>query len=495
MPKVKNSSVKTNIFLNAFLTISSLLFPLITFPYASRVLLPIGTGKVAFATSFINYFVMISQLGIPTYGIRKCAQFRDDRKELTRIAHELLIINFVMSILSYACLVITLLSFEKFRTDRELYFIISSTILLSAIGMEWLYKALEQYKYITIRSLVCKIIALVSLFLLVKTKSDYVLYGAISIFAASASNICNFINVRKYIDIKPVGGYNFRRHLKPVLVFFAMSCAATIYTNLDTVMLGFMTTDIDVGYYNAAVKIKNIMTGIVTSIGAVLLPRASYYLENNQKEDFHRITNKSLNLVVILAFPLMVFFIFFANEGILFLSGDAYIRAVPAMQFIMPTVLFIGMSNVLGIQMLVPMGKEKIVLYSEIAGAVVDVIINLILIPIMAAAGASIGTTVAELVVLLVQYLMLKEVINKYIKQIQFHKVIISTAISFLFAFWIKWLQLNPFFVLAGSGILFFGSFACSLLCMKERITIEFFNQLLAVVQRRKINNCSVNKE
>ena len=175
----ENKSIKINFFMNTLLNMSSFIFPLITFPYVSRILLPEGTGKVSFATSFIAYFTMFAQLGIPTYGIRACASVRDDRKSLSRTVHELLFINIVMSVISYVILFIVLFNVPKLRDDRLLYIIVSSTILLSAIGMEWLYKALEQYTYITVRSLIFKIIALIGMFLLVKTKSDYVIYGGI----------------------------------------------------------------------------------------------------------------------------------------------------------------------------------------------------------------------------------------------------------------------------------------------------------------------------
>ena len=148
-----------------------------------------------------------------------------------------------------------------------------------------------------------------------------------------------------------------------------MSCATTIYTNLDTVMLGFMSSDTDVGYYNAAIKIKVILVSIVTSLGTVLLPRASYYIQKGEIKQFYRITKKSLNFVMVIAIPMTIYFIYFARQGIIFLSGNAYEGAVMPMKLIMPTLVLIGITNILGIQMLVPMGREKSVLYSEIAGA------------------------------------------------------------------------------------------------------------------------------
>lgn len=469
----KNKSLKFNFVMNIILTMSSFIFPLITFPYVSRVLLPVGTGKVSLATSVITYFSMFAQLGIPTYGVRACAKVRDDREKLSKMAQELLIINIIMSAISYIVLFILLFSVPKFRCEKELYVILSFTIILTSIGMEWLYKALEQYTYITVRSVIFKFIALLAMFLLVHKQTDYVVYGGITIFAASASNILNLINAHKYIDLKPVGYYNFRQHLKPVMIFFAMSCATTIYTNLDTVMLGFMTTDTEVGYYNAAVKIKTILVSVVTSLGTVLLPRASYYIQTGELKEFRRITQKALNFVVLVAAPLMLYFIYFAKEGIFFLSGNAYAGSIVPMQVIMPTLLLIGISNILGIQILVPTGREKIVLYSEIVGAVVDIIINAILIPIYASTGAALGTLVAEFAVLAVQYGVLKNEVRDSFKQIHYIKIIIALVLASVLSLWVKLLNGGSFVTLVISAILFFGVYGLVLLIFKEEMILE----------------------
>jgi O-antigen/teichoic acid export membrane protein len=194
---MKQTSLKKNFLMNALLTMSTFIFPLITFPYVSRILGPAGTGKVNFATSLITYFSMFAQLGIPTYGIRACAQVRDDREELTRTTHELLLITIVMSIISYIALIIALIFIPRLQADRDMYIIVSFTIILTSIGMEWLYKGLEQYTYITFRSILFKFVALIAMFLLINSKDDYVIYAGISIFAASASSVLNFINIHK----------------------------------------------------------------------------------------------------------------------------------------------------------------------------------------------------------------------------------------------------------------------------------------------------------
>lgn len=481
----KQKSLKINFIMNAVLTMSSFIFPLITFPYVSRILLPAGTGKVSFASSVISYFAMFAQLGIPTYGIRACAKVRDNKEELTKVAQELFLINVIMSVTAYAILAITLFTVPRLQEDKTLFVIVSLVIFFNTIGMEWLYKALEQYAYITVRSIIFKFIALIAMFALIKEQSDFVLYGGISIFAASASNVFNCINVHKYIGIRPVKHYNFKKHLKAVVVFFAMSCATTIYTHLDTVMLGFMRTDEVVGYYHAAVKIKTILVSIVTSLGVVLLPRASYYIEHGLSDEFLRITKKSINFVILVAAPMTVYFIIFAKEGVFFLSGSAYSEAIVPMQVIMPTVFFIGLTNIMGIQMLVPMGKEKNVLYSEIVGAIVNLTINFMLIPRMASVGAAIGNMFAETFVWIVQFITLRKVVAEAYKKIRYIPILIALILGSMAAVWIKLLNLGNFFTLVISAILFFGIYLIVLTVAKESLVLDIERQVLGKLFRK----------
>lgn len=472
-----HKSIKLNFIMNAILTMSSVIFPLITFPYVSRILLPDGMGKVSFATSLISYFALFAQLGIPIYGIRACAVVRDDRDELSRTVQELFVINLVMSAVAYVGLFLALLFVPRLQDERALYLVVSATILFNAVGMEWLYKALEQYTYITIRSIIFKLIALVAMFLCVHEHGDYIIYGALSILAASASNIFNFVHSRKLVSWRPVGNLRFRKHLKAVGVFFAMSCATTIYTHLDAVMLGFMKTDADVGYYNAAVKIKGVLVSLVTSLGHVLLPRSSYYIQHQRMDEFWRITKKALHFVFLIASPLMIYFIIFARQGIFFLSGAAYAPAIIPMQIIMPTLLLIGLTNVLGIQILVPLGREKIVLYSEIAGAVTDLILNIILIPSLASTGAAIGTLVAEVVVLIVQLAALRKDVLSALKSIRYFRISIAIAVAACLASFVPTVLKDNFTVLAVSGSLFFCVYALLLLLMKEPLAVELVHQ------------------
>ena len=288
------------------------------------------------------------------------------------------------------------------------------------------------------------------------------------------------------------GKLNLRRHLKAVSIFFAMACATTVYTNLDVVMLDYLKTDEDVGYYNAAVKIKSVLVSIVTSLGSVLLPRASYYVEKGMKAEYRRITAKAINFVWLFAAPLFIYFTLFAREGVLFLSGSAYEGSVAPMQIIMPTLLLIGLSNITGMEVLVPQGGEKIVLYSEIAGAVVDFTLNMLLIPKMASSGAAIGTVTAEAVVLIVQYACVRNQVREQFREVRYGTLLMALAAGAAASCWVRLLpldslafQMQNFLILIISAVCFFGAYLAVLLLRKEPLAREITGQVLHRIRRK----------
>ena len=472
--------------MNAILTMSSFVFPLLTFPYVSRILLPDGMGKVAMATAVVAYFALLARLGIPMYGIRACAEVRDDKAQLSKVVHELFLINLGMTVFSYLLFFGTVFAVPAFRTEAVLYFIIGSTLFFETIGVEWLYKGLEEYSYITYRSIFFKIVALVATFLLVHTKADYIKYGAITILAASASNLLNLYNLRKYITFKPYSEYCFKPHVKPIFIFFATTCAIVIYTQLNTVILGLLKTNADVGLYDSAMKIKNILVSVVTALGTVLLPRASYYVKQGLFEDFAKITEKAIHFVCILALPLVAYFTLFATNGIHFLSGKQFDGAILPMQIILPTIFLIGLTNVIGIQVLVPLGKEKEVFYSVAGGGVIDLAACLLLIPGYAVVGAAISNLLAELTVFVLQIYYVRQCkdkvnIAKSLGHVEYGKIFLAILVSMAVAWQCTSLGWKDFFVLILSGSVFFAVYGICLYAMKE----PFLMELLIPIKNR----------
>lgn len=482
----KEKSIKLNFLMNALLSISSFIFPLITYPYVSRVLQPEGLGSVNFATSIITYFSMFAQLGIPIYGVKACARVRDDREKLSKTVHELLIINLVVCAISYCVLAMTILFVPRIYEHKTLFMVIGSSILFNSIGCEWLYKALEKYVYITTRSMIFKAIAVVVMLLLVHQRDDYVIYGGISIFAASAANILNLINIRRYISLRKFKSYDFKRHFRPILIYFLMSCSVTVYTNLDTVMIGFIKDEIEVAYYSTAIKVKVILTSAIASLGNVILPRASNYWAKNLKDKFFGMGVRAVNFVAVTSIPLTIYFMFFAREGVLLLAGDAYTHAILPMQIIMLTLFPIALGNIIGIQMLVPMGGETSVLRAEIIGAVVDFILNLILIPRLASAGAAISTVIAEICVTLLLYRSFKKRVNTvFLSNIKWMKIGFAVLVACACSFWVKLLFQNSFVTLAVSATLFACVYILMLYIVKEPGFMTIFNEMKMKLKRK----------
>lgn len=483
----QKKSLVVNFLFNCVLTASNILFPLITFPYIFRTLGPDKLGRVSFATSVVYYFNMFAQLGIPTYGIRACAKVRDNKIELTKTVQEILLINTIMMGLAYICFFVSLLIVPRFQHDKPLFLIISLTMILNMMGAEWLYKALEEYRYITVRSIAFKFVALAAMFLMVKSKDDYVIYGALTILAASASNILNFVNLRKHIYFKRVAKLRAKRHIKPLFVFFSMSIATTIYTHIDIVMLGFMKSDTEVGLYDSAVKVRTLLLSFVTALGTVLLPRASYYIETGQMEQFKSMVKKAFDFISVLALGVTAYFIVFAKESILFLAGSEFSGATVPMMIIMPTVLLAGMTNISGLQMLVPLGRENIVLYSEIVGAIVDLALNAVLIPKLASIGAAIGTLFAEVAVLIVQFAYMGKMLKNILSEIPWIKVVLSILLSILVVLPLKLIiDKSIFLLLAVSGTAFICCYAICLNIIHEPIVSEIKNRINKVINYRR---------
>nr|WP_298060204.1 flippase [uncultured Blautia sp.] len=489
---MKTHSIKFNFIMNAILTVSSIIFPLITAPYIFRTLGPVGSGRVDSAAAIITYFMMFASLGIPTYGIRTCAKVRDDKEKLSQTVQELMIINGVSMLLPFTVFLIMLAVVPEFTQERTLLLINSISMVLNVVGVTWFYNAIEQYAYITTCSIVFKIISILMMFLWVKNPEDYIKYGAITVFAGSASYLLNFWNLRKYVSFRKIGRYNFKQHMKPIMVFFATTAAISVYTNLDIVMIRFMKGNAEVGYYTAAIKVKTLLVSLITSLGTVLLPRLSYYIEKGEQEAFHRMVVKAFNFVLLVGLSVTMYFIFMAKESILLLAGEQFAASILPMQILMPAVLFIGLSNITGIQILTPQGEEKKVVYSIVFGAVLDFILNLVLIGKHGASGAAFATLMAELVVLVVQCVYLRKMLGNLVKKISIRENVLAAVMASGGLFLVRQVLTNGtstvwvFVNLVITAVVFFGVYGMMLLVQKEKFAMEMVEMGLRLLRRKE---------
>jgi O-antigen/teichoic acid export membrane protein len=391
-------------------------------------LLPEGLGKVNFANAIISYFALIAGLGIGRYGVRESAKIRNDRIALSKLASEIFTINMIAIVVAYLLFIAALFLVPKFKEYQPLLCICSASILFGTLGMEWLYGALEEYRYITIRSVLFQFISLALLFLLVKKKDDYIVYAGISVFASVGSNILNFIRSLRFIDLHIVVNKGIVKHLKPIFVLFAMALTISIYTILDTTMLGFIIGDTAVGIYSAAVKIDKIVLALIIAFSTVLLPRLSFYAEKNNSAQFLKLIDKSFSFLLCFSVPSTVGLCLLSRPLILLLSGEQYIPAIPVMMVMSPIVIVISISNLIGIQIFMSIGKEKLSLYSVIIGAIINFTLNVVLIPRLAAFGAGISTLCTETLVTVSMILMAKKYFSLREITINLFQFIISTV-------------------------------------------------------------------
>lgn len=398
---VKKSLLENSIF-NIVRTLSGVLFPIITFSYATRILGVVGIGRVNFAKSFISYFTMIAMLGMNYYGTREAAKLRDDKEALSKFCMEMLCINACTTLLAYGLLAVAMIFVPSLRGYETLLLISSAAILLQGMGMEWLYQAMEEYRYIAIRSVLFQIVALMMMFIFVRDRNDVVLYAVVVLISSSGSYILNFINARKYIRFHHLPTYEFKKHLKPLLWLFSMAISVEMYIVLDSTMLGFLKGDAAVGLYTAAIKVERIVNTVIFAFCIVLIPRLSYYISRKEYTKTKDLVLKAYNYVFMLSVPAAIGLFMLSDEIIMLLSGSEFSSAGITMRILTPIVVLIPFSMVTNRQILIPMGKDKLTLISTATGAVVDFTLNMLLIPLYAENGAAVATVLAETAVAIV---------------------------------------------------------------------------------------------
>ena len=391
-------SVKVNYILNLINTGTQMLFPLITFPYVCRVIEADGVGQVNFFQSIISYISLFTCLGIPMYAIREIARDRNDVVKMNRTATEILLLHSMLTFVGYIIVAILCLTVPQVQVNIPLFLILSLTIFFTAIGCEWFYQGIEDFKYITIRGLIIKTISVILLFIFVRSKADLLYYGFYTVLGVLGGNIFNFFRLRKYIFRENIifSNLHVKRHIKPVLKIFSLSVVTSIYIQLNTVLLGFLKNALVVGYFTAAIKVLQMLIQMSTCLGSVIMPRASHLIADNQESEFNNLMQKSYDFTLAIAMPITVGLIFCAPSLITTLCGVKFNNSILPSQIIAPIILMVAISNVFGMQVLFPKGKINIVILCCGIGAVTDLIFNLCLIPFFSYVGTSVAYLGAE---------------------------------------------------------------------------------------------------
>ena len=412
---MKQKSLGLNGILNGLRSALNLLFPLVTFPYIARVLSVKGIGIYNFSSTYVGYFVLIAGLGISTYAVREGAKYRNDRKKISNFVSQIFSINIISTLLAYAFLLISILVFDNLNKYVSCILIFSLQIFFTTIGAEWVYIIFEDYSYITVRSIILKIISILFLFLFVRHKNDYLWYAAITVFSSVGSNIFNFLYAKKFCDIKLVFHINWKYHLKPILVIFATTIAVNIYLSSDTTILGLIRSDYAVGIYSTSVKIYSIVATLLGSVVAVTVPRLSMLMGKRRIKEYKNIFLQVINLLNLFVIPGTIGIIMLSKEVVLIIAGEKYLPSVNSLRIIALAIIFSNFSFVFSNCALIPAKRENAALKNTIITAVINIILNFILIPVFSYDGTSFSTVIAEFMTMVMNYWSAKDILKNVV--------------------------------------------------------------------------------
>lgn len=403
------SNIKKNVFYSTFLTTANYIFPLITYPYVSRVLGVTNIGICNFVDSIINYYSLFAMMGMTTVAIREISSAKGDKNQLSSSFSSLLTLNLITTLIMIVALVVTTIFVPRLYENKELMFVGAFKLLFNTLLIEWLYKGLENFKYITIRSIIVRSVYVALVFLFIHKADDYLLYFILTTLITILNGAINFLHSRHFVKFS-FHGLSFAPFLKSFFVLGVYSLLTSMYTTFNTAYLGFVGGNEQVGYYTTATKLHHILLGVFTAFTGVMLPRMTSLLSEGKREDFNIYFNKSIDVVFSFAFPIICLSVVFADQIVRLISGAGYENAIPCMQIIMPLIFIIGYDQILTIQILLPLKRDKDVLIISVIGAIVGVSANLILVPLYKSIGSSFVWLISEIIVLvLAQYFAMKQ--------------------------------------------------------------------------------------
>ena len=398
MQNSKQKSITVNMILNMVKGVMGVIFPLITFPYISRVLGVDKVGEYNFASSIVSYFSLVAELGISTYAIRNGAGIRDNKRELETFVSQIFTINMLSTAISYF-LLLFLVIYANSMNGRVIVLILSLQIVFKTIGIEWLYSIYEDYLFITIRSILFQFLALLLMFIFVRSEEDIVWYAIITVVSTAGRGGLGWIRARKYSKVRLTLFPNIKKHIKPILLFFATNLTVIIYVNSDITILGLISGNHAVGIYSVSAKVYSLVKNILASAIIVSIPRMSQLWENKKMKEFHMLGEEIYDTFLTWVIPVIVGIILLSKEIIILIAGIEYIEAQISLIILSIALFFCLGAGFWSQGVMIPQGKEKVVFRVTAISAIVNIILNFMLIPFFQERAAALTTVVAEAIV------------------------------------------------------------------------------------------------
>ena len=477
-------SIKKNYLFNTAYQILTLITPLITTPYVSRILGADGIGTYSFADSVTSYFVLAATMGISIYGQREISYFQSDRGKRSNVFWNTKILECITSAITLVAFYI----FAIFSSNSTIFFVLSMNILAVMFDVTWLFQGMEEFGIITLRNTIFKFLNIAFIFIFVKQKSDLVIYIAGIAGFTLISNLSLWTKLRQYVDRPKKENIRPLKNIRVVISLFIPTIAIQVYTVLDKTMIGLITRDsFQNGYYEQAIKISRMALMLVTSLGTVMIPRIGHHYSIGEKKVVTTLMYRSYNFVWFLGIPLCFGLIGIADNFVPWFFGNGYGTVIPLLRILSCLIIAIGINNVTGMQYLIPTGRQNIFTKTVLVGAIVNVVMNILLIPIFKASGAAVASVVAETTIAVIQLILVRKEIDGMQVLKLLPKYLISGGIMLASLLWLnQYLRKNILdtILMIVLGIIIY---LIVLLFLKDKFLIENTRLVLnKIIRRRK---------
>ena len=391
-------SIKKNFAYKSVLTLSTYLINFITFPYVARVLGVERIGLVNFVDNTVNYFLLFATMGVGLLGVREIAAVKEDKKRRDQVYSSVLALNLLFTLVSLGIYLLCVVTIPKLCQYDELFYIGTAKILFTVFLVEWFFTGVENFRYITLRSILIKVLYIISVFLFVRDTSDYRLYFILTVGVVVLNALINQLYIRKFVRVR-WNNIQLFKYLKQNVTLGIYTLMTSMYLTFNVMYLGLVSNNTEVGYYTTAFKLYSVILGFFTAFTNVMLPRMSSLLANGEKDRFQELVNRSFSVMATCCIPLILCSMIMAPQIVYILSGPGYEGAILPMRIIMPAAFAVGVAQVLAIQVLMPMKKDKVLLVASIIGAVVSLLINLLVVPYIESVGSAVVLLCSEAVV------------------------------------------------------------------------------------------------
>jgi len=412
-------SIKKNFAYKSVLTLSTYLINFITFPYVARVLGVERIGLVNFVDNTVNYFLLFATMGVGLLGVREIAAVKEDKKRRDQVYSSVLALNLLFTLVSLGIYLLCVVTIPKLCQYDELFYIGTAKILFTVFLVEWFFTGVENFRYITLRSILIKVLYIISVFLFVRDTSDYRLYFILTVGVVVLNALINQLYIREFVRVR-WNNIQLFKYLKQNVTLGIYTLMTSMYLTFNVMYLGLVSNNTEVGYYTTAFKLYSVILGFFTAFTNVMLPRMSSLLANGEKDRFQELVNRSFSVMSTCCIPLILCSMIMAPQIVYILSGPGYEGAILPMRIIMPAAFAVGVAQVLAIQVLMPMKKDKVLLIASIIGAVVSLLINLLVVPSVKSVGSAVVLLCSEMGVtgMYVWYVLSQELILIPIKAI-----------------------------------------------------------------------------